>query len=395
MYKTVIIPAKCNSKDFIYLLSLNQESARVWNHCVELDKDFNKQNGRYMRMSELQNAVKGYGFLHTKGVYYVYRKYLFSRTAMFRSIKAKHENSGKVKLPYKQKKFFNTGWDYQSIHVNYETGVIKLARKDIKDENGKRKRQGQVVCHAKTIPQNIVEIELLYRNGLKLAIKYKEPDIQNVIQSDNVAAIDLGEIHSITSVDNNGNAIIITGRKLRSIKRLRDKEQAQIRSKMSKCTKGSRQYKKYNHALYTIKYATGKRVLDVVHKTTKLYLDFCLENNISKVYYGDLDGATRNTRGKANKMIGQKLNEWNYGLIMLQLHNKLERYGIELIKVDEFYTSQKCPLCGELTKPKGREYVCSCGYRQHRDIVGAINILNDNAGTQINRYTNKKYLQIA
>ena len=394
MYKTVIVPVNCNSCDHAYLLSTNQESARVWNHCVELDKEFYEQNGRYIRMSELQKAVKGYGYLHAKGVYHVYRKYLFARDAMFRSIKAKHENSNKVKLPYKQKKYFNTGWDYQSIQIDYEKGLIKLARKDIKDENGNRKRQGQVVCHAKTIPQNIAEIELLYRNGLKLAIKYKEPDIQTVIQSDNVAAIDLGEIHSITSVDNDGNAIIITGRKMRSIKRLRDKEQAQIRSKMSKCTKGSRQYKKYNHALYSIKYKTDKQILDTVHKTTKLYLDFCLQNNISKVYYGDLDGCTRNTHGRANKLIGQKLNEWNYGLIMLQLHNKLERYGIELVKVGEFYTSKKCPVCGSLNTPKGREYSCDCGYHQHRDIVGAMNILNDNAGTDISEYTNKKYLRI-
>jgi len=346
-------------------------------------------------MSEMQMAVKGYSNLHAKGVYHVYRKYMFARDAMFRSIKAKHENSNKVKLPYKQKKYFNTGWDYQSIQIDYEKRLIKLARKDIKDENGKRKRQGQIICHAKTIPKNIVEIELLYRNGLKLAIKYKEPDIQTVIQSDNVAAIDLGEIHSITSIDNKGNAIIITGRKLRSIKRLRDKEQAKIRSKMSKCQKGSRQYKKYNRALYNIKYKSEKQILDSVHKTTKLYLDFCLENNISKVYYGDLDGCTRDTHGRTNKLIGQKLNEWNYGLIMLQIHNKLERYGIELIKVGEFYTSKKCPVCGKLNKPKGREYVCSCGYRQHRDIVGAINILNDNTSTQISKYTNKKYLRIA
>lgn len=367
----------------------------MWNHCVELDNDFYEENGRYMKISELQKAVKGYGYLHAKGVYHVYRKYIVARASMFKSIKAKHENSNKVKLPYKQKIFFNTGWDYQSIIINYEKGVIKLSRKDLKDENGMRKRQHPVICHAQTIPQNIVEIELLYRNGLKLAIKYKEPDIQTVIQSDNVAAIDLGEIHSITSVDNNGNAIIITGRKLRSFKRLRDKEQAQIKSKMSKCTKSSRQYKKYNRALYSIKYKTDKQVLDAVHKTTKLYLDFCLENDISKVYYGDLDSCTRDTHGRVNKLNGQKLNEWNYGLIMLQLHNKLERYGIELIKVNEFYTSKKCPACGELNKPNGREYACDCGYHQHRDIVGAMNILNDNAGTHISKYTNKKYLQIA
>jgi putative transposase len=71
---------------------------------------------------------------------------------------------------------------------------------------------------------------------------------------------------------------------------------------------------------------------------------------------------------------------WRFGQIMLQLENKLTRYGIKLVKVQEYYTSQKCPHCKKNNKPCGRNYICSkCGYEQHRDVVGAINILNDNS----------------
>lgn len=391
MYKTIIIPVKCNKTDYDLLMKCNQWSAQVWNYCIKIDKEYKEQTGKYMERSEMQTAVKGYSQLHAKGVYHVYRKYLTARISAFQSINAKHSESYDVKLPYKEKKFFNTGWDYQSMKVDYEKGVIKLSRKDI----NKGHHEIPIKCHAKTIPNNIVEIELLYRNGLKLAIKYKEPDIQEVIQSENTASIDLGEIHSITSIDILGNAIIITGRKIRDIKRLRDKEQAQIRSRMSKCTKGSNQYKKYNHALYNVKYKSEKQILDAIHKTSKLYLDYCLENQISKVYYGDLDSCTRNTKEVVNKIVGQKLNEWNYGLLIRQLCNKLERYGIELVMVKEYWTSKKCPACGCLNKPTGRVYKCDCGYEQHRDIVGAINILNDNHGTVLTHYTNKKYLRIA
>ena len=235
---------------------------------------------------------------------------------------------------------------------------------------------------------------MVYKNKLYLVIKYKEDDIQQTIQLNNTSSIDLGEIHSVTSIDNNGNAIIITGRKMRSIKRLRDKEQAKLRSKMSKCKKYSKQYKKYNRALYHLKYKSEKQVLDCIHKISKLYLDYCLDKQICRVYYGDLDSCTRNSSERVGKLVGQKLNEWNYGELTKQLHNKLERYGIELIEISEAYSSQTCPSCGERHKPTNRNYICKCGYAQHRDLVGAINILNFNEGTEIKQYKTLKYLRI-
>ncbi|MDF2884886.1 MAG: hypothetical protein K0R54_5456 [Clostridiaceae bacterium] len=361
---------------------------------MKIDKEYYTNNKKYMDMRTIQTAVKCYNNLHAKGIYYVYRKYMFARDSMFRSIKAKHDTSNKVKLPYKKKKYFNTGWDYQSIKYDFEKGLIKLSRPISHDENGKKINNPPVKCYTKNIPQDIKEIELVYRNGLYLVIKYKEEDIQQLIQSNNSAAIDLGEIHSITSIDNNGHAIIITGRKLRSIKRLRDKEQGKLRSKMSKCKKHSKQYKTYRNALWNLKYKTERQIFDCVHKISKLYLDYCLENNISKVYYGDLDNCTRNSSEKIGKMVGQKLNEWNYGELTLQLRNKLERYGIEMIKVSEAYSSQTCPHCGKRHKPNSRNYDYRCGYHQHRDLVGAINILNFNEDIKQEYHTSFKYLRI-
>jgi putative transposase len=46
-----------------------------------------------------------------------------------------------------------------------------------------------------------------------------EPEANNNILT---ASVDLGEIHAISSVSENNKGIIITGRKLRSIKRFRN-----------------------------------------------------------------------------------------------------------------------------------------------------------------------------
>ena len=87
---------------------------------------------------------------------------------------------------------------------------------------------------------------------------------------------------------------------------------------------------------------------------------------------------------------------WRFGILAKQLQNKLSRRGIEFIKISEAYTSQTCPSCNKLNKQKSRNYICkSCRYEQHRDIVGAINILNFNTDSKLTKYIKKEYLQIS
>ena len=135
--------------------------------------------------------------------------------------------------------------------------------------------------------------------------------------------------------------------------------------------------------------------MDCIHKISKKYLEYCIENNISKVYYGDLDSCTRGTHGKMSKYVNKKLSDWCFGMLTQQLENKLSRYGIEMVKISEAYTSQTCPHCGEKHKPTNRNYKCKCGYTQHRDLVGAMNMLNfQEKKLHIERYKNLKYLRI-
>ena len=331
--------------------------------------------------------------MHSKNIQHVIKKYVENVIDAYKSIKTKHKNSNKVNLPYKIKKYYTTGWDVQSIkrYNNY----ILLSRPQ-KTINNKIVRFKPYRCYIKNPPENIVEVELIYRgNKYYLAIKYKIESEYLQIQSKNEASIDLGEIHSITSIDNNGNALIITGRYIRSIKRLRNKNYATLQKKRDKCKKYSNQWNKYNRAINKLKWKFNNKILDSTHKISKLYVDYCIEHNISTVYYGDLDSCTRNTKKRVGKMVGQKLNQWNYGQLMRLLENKLDKYNIKLVKVKEYYTSKKCPKCEKLNKPSGRNYECRhCDYIMHRDINGAINILNDNSDYYITRYSNMKYLRI-
>lgn len=195
-YKTIYIPVKCSKQDYEYLNKCREWAGDCWNAIVKADQECQDKNQRLMTRSELQDFVKDITPLHANGNQHVFVKYYDSRDAMFSSIKAKHKNSHKVKLPYKEKKHYIVGWNQFSFTIDYYRKELRLSKKSI--SNGDF--QTPVICTFKTMPRFVVEIELIYKDGLYFVIKYKEPKVNDDVVSDNVSAIDLGEIHSITSI---------------------------------------------------------------------------------------------------------------------------------------------------------------------------------------------------
>ncbi len=54
--------------------------------------------------------------------------------------------------------------------------------------------------------------------------------------------------------------------------------------------------------------------------------------------------------------------------------------GMKTTPINKAYTLQDCPHYDKRTKPKGRNYKCSCEFEYHRDGVGAISILKKYRG---------------
>jgi len=105
-------------------------------------------------------------------------------------------------------------------------------------------------------------------------------------------------------------------------------------------------------------------------------VDFAVSQKASKIVIGDV----RKIADKIalSKSSNQKISQWPHGIIQNYVTYKAAMKGIEVKIIDESYTSQSCPCCGNLKKPKGRMYKCSiCGFVGHRDgQVGAPNILS-------------------
>jgi putative transposase len=373
VYKSYIIPLKNNTseEDISYLFECNRESAKVWNECNKLSKDMWKKENAFPDRDNLQKYFKGFSnILPACCIQVTIKKYL---GAIQGSYKARKVGRTDIKYPWKEKKNYNTIWKGQNVRIKNNYILLCKPRDTIN-----KKLQNPVKIYSAFIPYNICYAEILYDNGLKLALNYWiDSEDYEQIESNNISAIDLGEIHTITSVDNLGNTQIITGRRLRSFQRFRNKELGKIQKKLRKCKKGSRNYKKYRKAIIKIMSKSNAKITNELHKTSKLYIDYSVKHKIKNVIIGDLGKFNMNL--KSNKGGGklQKLVQWNHGQLINMLIYKLARHNINVEEISERYTSQTCPNCGHKYKPSGRNYICSeCGFELHRDVLGAYNILS-------------------
>ncbi|RBW68349.1 RNA-guided endonuclease InsQ/TnpB family protein [Bacillus taeanensis] len=366
MYRTMKVPFSASSTTIQKLFDIRRLCAVVWNDCVQIARYYYRLGGGWITKSDLQKELKGLYPLHSQTVQAVAHKFLQAREGAQKARKAGFN----VRYPWKHKFVFNSEWVGESFTLQGKRITLSLGI-----WNGKR--QPKIILKLPKVPPgNVKEVELVYNRKWLICLSYEahteeEPPKQQGLS----ASIDPGEIHTISSVTENGDSLVITGRYLRSIHRLRNKKLKELQKLMSRCKKGSRQWRKYNRAKKYVLSKSDEQVKDALHKTTKQFVDWCLQHDVNHVVIGDVEGVQRNTKKKRSKNTNQKLSNWSFGKLYTFLVYKLKARGITIEKVDEHFTSQTCPVCGNRKKVSYRTYQCQCGYKEHRDLHGARNIL--------------------
>jgi putative transposase len=299
---------RASKADLDRLYACNRESARVWNECLRLAKEHFLQYGCWITKNELQKQTKRKFHLHSQSIQAVCHKYLFARQSAHHSIQQGHP----ALYPYKKKKYFPTKWAKDGFKV-YENGKIELS---MGIHHGKREKP--IVVYASRLPKGTIkEIECCLDQGLYLAVKYEDGQKAKAYKSGFSVGVDLGEVHTIGAFCENGQALLITGRKIRSLHRLRNKKLAEIERRQSKCQKGSRRWKKYERAKQYVLSKSERQLRDALHKTTKQFVNWCLKQSASDVYIGNVEGVQRNTRKKkrTSRKQAQKLSNWSFGKV--------------------------------------------------------------------------------
>lgn len=264
-----------------------------------------------------------------------------------------------AKPPYRQRRYFRVQWKSSAIRVR--NGNLILS-------NG-RKNEPLVVPWPWETP---VLVELGWDGtGYELRAAYALPEVEPVTAGE-AAGVDLGEVH-LAVVHDGSQTDIFNGRLLRSKMQYRNKSIARLSAKQSRMKKGSRRWKRLQRSKRKQLQKIDHQIRDILHKQTTALISALHARRVQTVVIGDV----RNLRKRVDygPRVNQKIHQMVAGKVRRMITYKARRFGMRVALQNEAYTSQECPACEHRNKPQGRVYVCSsCGFRYHRDGVGAINI---------------------
>jgi putative transposase len=282
--------------------------------------------------------------------------------AALKSWRALRKSDPKARPPRKRK------WHFR---VEYKHSAITLKDGHLTLSNG-RGNEPLVLAWKWELPQTVV----IHWTGTEYEAiaTYKQEAVIALPQGNATAGIDLGEIHMAVSHDGE-HTHILNGRLLRSKRQYRNKLQAKLTSKIDRKKKGSRRRKRLIISKKRHLKKLKNQIKDIEHKQTTTLIKTLYEEGVARVVIGDVRAIRKDLDvGSKNN---QKLHQWSHGNTRHLLTYKAERQGMTVVLQEESYTSKTCPACGKRRKSsvQGRNFVCAkCGFRFHRDGVGAMNI---------------------
>lgn len=175
--------------------------------------------------------------------------------------------------------------------------------------------------------------------------------------------VDLG-VNTLAAASDGTTAVVVGGHEAKAIQQYRNKRLASIRSRQSKCQKGSRRHKRLQRRKRNHLARCARKQRDLCHKATWA---------IAKAFPGAtvvVGRAFNDAAQKMGRVRAQQVSQACTGQLTRQLSYKLS--GAR--KVSEAYSSQTCPVCG-CRQTCRRVYRCkACGLVAPRDVVGAVNI---------------------
>lgn len=113
---------------------------------------------------------------------------------------------------------------------------------------------------------------------------------------------------------------------------------------------------------------------DIDHKISHDIVKTAVSHDVKVIKLERLANIRSTTR--TSRKNNHSLHIWSFYRLAQFIEYKAKLAGIKVEYVNPAYTSQKCPVCGNVHHANDRNYTCSCGFHIHRDLLGAMNICN-------------------
>lgn len=185
--------------------------------------------------------------------------------------------------------------------------------------------------------------------------------IESPFSGSGFAGIDLGIVNLAAVAFQTGECLLYDGRAILDLDRQAGEQSLRLE-------KGSRR----DQALWDRIRHIRRQAL---HHLTNSIIRECVNRQVGTLVVGNLTHIRQNKRQQVVRM-------WAFGRILEQLKYKALEQGIEVVQVDEHYTSQRCHWCGGPGRrsQRKRHFQCSICRRQiDADVGAAFNILNRRA----------------
>ena len=290
------------------LREARQEAARVWNLCRDIHREARQQRAHWPNRDDLQKATKGRFALHSQTVQMICHAFL-ANVETTRQVKKKNP---KMRYPYKEKQFYPLLWPAQAVCVEPNRVILPMGR-----------GRPSIVLKV-SLPENAGACKIVWRDGYELHVSMPvEP--ADAPPGTARATADLGQIHQAAVTTDGGDALVVSGRGIRSAKRWANKALGEIAKKQARCQKGSRRWRKLQRARAKISARVKRQVRDLRHKGTRKVVEFCERHEVGNLYIGNPDGVRARNAGRHHN---QRMSQWEYGRDIDYLKHKCEQSRI-------------------------------------------------------------------
>jgi IS605 OrfB family transposase len=303
-------------------------------------------------VATLPSAVKNQAIQDAKSVFKKYTKNLKANT------KRPPDQQKKIKIPILKKPV--AIWNNQNYNVKGDIVSFPV----IIEEKSKRIELKVIMTEyqKQLLGNRLGSLRITQKSGKYMA--------QIAVQAKEIPAaagqpmgVDLGlKIPAVAVVDGGKTRFFGNGRQNKFVKR----KHRSARRKLGKLKKLTAIRRRDNKEQRWMK--------DTDHKISRQIINYAKDNHVATIRLEKLSGI-RQTARKSRKN-EKNLHSWSFYRLAQYIEYKAILAGMKIEYVDPKYTSQKCPVCGERNKANDRMYKCSCGFKGHRDIVGALNIIS-------------------
>lgn len=280
----------------------------------------------------------------------------------YRTIK---ENQGSPWATRKAPRYTSAGYD---LVWNRDYSILKDGRFSVNTLDGRIKLPVDWTHVPETCRQGRYgTARLMRRNGkwlLNIPITMIIPDAAT---PQNIMGVDLGMRFLAVTYGSHGHTTFFNGKE---VTQKRAQYQA-LRTQLQK-----RHTRSARKRLNSIGHRENRWMRDINHQVAKALVNQCQQPTL--IVLEDLTGIRRTTE-QVRKSRRYVQVSWAFFQLRQLIEYKAGLNGHTVVLIDPAYTSQACPICGQIRKANRKktrhEYVCAnCGYHSNDDRVAAMNI---------------------